>query len=287
MAEFLNDTFTAADGTDLAAHAPVTGGAWSEDNALGASITGNRVHGPFGYVVVAVNAAVPPSADYHVTADVILPGAGGSYAGVVARWTGGISGTGYDWVFSISDTRWYLEKSVAGFKTTLGTFLDAAFTSGTRSATLDCTGTTITGSVDGTPQVVATDAAIGVANSAGLTIAPAAGDSPVIDNILASDVALPPPGTHVVVGRGSFSIAGHEWLSTSIVGRPSHLTAGAAEPPNWYHVGMLSWATPNGAMESYPVTRDLDLVHIPAGMQTVFYEFAGGVTATIKELTSP
>ena len=287
MADFVIDTFTAADGTDLAAHSPGTGGAWSEDNALSATIQTGRVHGPFGYVVVAVNAATPPSANYHVTADVVLLASGGSYAGVCARWTGGISGTGYDLVFSVSDTKWYLESSVAGVKSTLGTFLDSSFTSGTRQCTLDCSGTTIIASIDGIPQITVTNSAVSAANFAGLAVAPAAADSPAIDNFIASDVTPPPPGTHVVSGRGNFSIAGLGWLSTSITGRPGHLTHGAAEPPNYYHVGMISWATTNGTMASYPVTRDLDLVQIPTGMSELFYEFVVGVTATIVELSGP
>lgn len=92
---------------------------------------------------------------------------------------------------------------------------------------------------------------------------------------------------HAASGRGSFTVTSPNWLSTAVSGRPGQLTAGNAEPPNWYHVGMLSWGTSNGAIESYPVTRDLDLVQLPSGMTTVWYEFITGISVIITELSTP
>lgn len=95
------------------------------------------------------------------------------------------------------------------------------------------------------------------------------------------------PGVHTVSGSGSFTVSSPAWLSTAITGRPGQIVSGNANPPNWYHVGMLSWGTANGAMVAYPITRDLDLVELPAGLDTVWYEFIGGVTAVITELSGP
>ena len=98
----------------------------------------------------------------------------------------------------------------------------------------------------------------------------------------------PPPGVHTVTGTGSVAISSPAWLSTAISGRPITLTAGNANPRNWFHVGQLSWGTStHGAMTSYPITRDLDLVELPAGMTTLWYALASGVTAVITELASP
>jgi hypothetical protein len=93
--------------------------------------------------------------------------------------------------------------------------------------------------------------------------------------------------SHVVTGRGNFALSSPVWLSITITGRPSRLTSGAAEPPNWYHVGLVSWGTANGAMETYPVTRDLDLVQLPPGMTMFWYNFASGVTATVNPRAAP
>lgn len=100
--------------------------------------------------------------------------------------------------------------------------------------------------------------------------------------------ALPfDPLVHVVSGRDSLVLTGLEWLSVAIDGRPAALSSGAAEPPNWYHVGMVSWGTANGVMTAHPVTRDLELIQIPAGMTELHYQWATGVVATITELAAP
>lgn len=287
MAEFLLDSFTAVDGTDLASHAPETGGAWSESSALAATINTNHVDGPAAFVVAVVNAAVPAAADYHVGVDVSQPASGGSYAGPLCRWSGGAFGTGYILYFYPPTLDWVLSRWNSGAETTLGTWHDGTFTSGTHRAVVECLGTTINGIIDGTLRITATDSGIATIGQAGFIIAPGGSNGLTIDNCEASDTPAPPPGTHVVSGRGSFSIGGLGWLSTSITGRPSVLTSGMAEPPNWYHVGMLSWGTTHGIMTAYPVTRDLDLVELPAGLSEVHYEFFSGVLATIVELAAP
>lgn len=90
-------------------------------------------------------------------------------------------------------------------------------------------------------------------------------------------------GAHVVTGRGNFAITSPAVLSIALTGIPARLTYGAAEPKNWYHVGMLRWGTANGVFTAYPVTADTDLVILPAGMTILYYEFASGITATITE----
>jgi hypothetical protein len=97
----------------------------------------------------------------------------------------------------------------------------------------------------------------------------------------------PGPGVHVVSGRGDFIISEPLWLSISLSGVPPRLNIGNAEPPNLYHAGMISWGSDNGVMTAYPVTRELDLVAIPAGMTVLHYEFADPIAATITELTEP
>lgn len=97
----------------------------------------------------------------------------------------------------------------------------------------------------------------------------------------------PGVGVHIVGGRGNFIIDSPAWLSILIEDRPPHLTSGMAEPPNWYHVAMVSWGTENGVMTAHPVTRDLELIQLPAGMTILYYELAYGAQATIVELAAP
>lgn len=99
--------------------------------------------------------------------------------------------------------------------------------------------------------------------------------------------APPPDGTHVVSGRGNFPVDSPAWLSIAITDRPAYLGNGPAEPTNYLHLGSISWGTANGAMNRYIVTRDLDLVELPAGMTVLYFEFALGATATITELAAP
>jgi len=108
-----------------------------------------------------------------------------------------------------------------------------------------------------------------------------------IGSFMADNASGGSPGVHTVSGSGSFTVSSPNWLSTAISGRPAYLGSGNANPANWYHVGMLSWGTSNGAMVAYPVSRDLDLVKLPSGLDTVWYEFATGVTAVITELSGP
>lgn len=153
---------------------------------------------------------------------------------------------------------------------------------------LSAIGTDITLLVNGTIIVLTTDSNVS-SGSVGIGLACGAGAGVMQWASFTADEATAPPdpGTHVVTGRGSVTVDSPAWLSTSITGRPDRLSSGEAEPENWYHVGMLSWGTANGAMAAYPVTRDLDLVALPAGMDTLWYEFASGVTATIVELAAP
>ncbi len=93
-------------------------------------------------------------------------------------------------------------------------------------------------------------------------------------------------GAHVVTGSGSFAVVSPAALSIGLTGITGATGQGKANPPNYYHVGMLRWGTTHGVMTAYPVTSDTDLVALPAGITIVYYEFASGITATITELSA-
>lgn len=200
-------------------------------------------------------------------------------------WGSGSMQTGYwAWSDGLSDTA--IMRVDSGVQTVLGTANTTTFVSGDVMR-LELNGTAVRILKNGLLVLSVTDSTYS-AGPVGMGGATATGTLR-IDNFLADALTGggPPPGTHVVSGRGNFAVTSPGWLQTSIAGRPSHLSHGNAEPPNWYHVGMLSWGTANGTLVSYPVTRDIDLVELPSGMLTVYYEFEVGVTATIVELASP
>jgi hypothetical protein len=151
---------------------------------------------------------------------------------------------------------------------------------------LSVTGTQLVVLVNGVARLSTVDSSI-AAGSAGIHIASSATGGVTAAQLDDWSSGIAAANIHILTGRGNVAISSPLFLGTAISGRPSRLSSGQAEPPNWYHVGMISWASANGAMAAYPVTRDADLVALPPGMTTLYYEFASGITATITELTSP
>lgn len=276
---------TDANGTALTAHSPSIGGAWSLLTTPGFTIQGNECQlAANGTLVKASNAATPPTADYDVSADFKLYATGWSdSAGVFGRLTG-VGGYGYLAAVDIDSSTWYLFDYAAGSFSTLGAPWVDSWSSGTRRATLHMVGVSVSVLVDGVSRIAATNAAYSVAGKAGLYRDGGVATALTFDNVIGGPPAV--AGTHIVTGRGNFTVGTCSWLSVSLSAHAVQ-SKGNAEPPNYFHLGQLSWATANGAMVAYPVTRDLDLVQLPAGMRKVYYQFAPGLTATIVELTSP
>jgi len=284
MANYVIDSFLDTDGTLLSAHTPDVGGAWTGYTATPV-ITANQCGTTAFTASAAVNASTPATADYQVSADVTLQTpSSGNGAGVRIRDSGEL--LAYQVLFDFDAGEWQLTH---GF-TSIGTYADPGFTDGvTRTVVLSAVGTTINVNINGVDRITVTDATLAVGNG-GLIAKGGSATGAVLDNFRVDDITSgPPAGTHVVTGRDSFTLdPATTFLSTSIDGRPAWITSGAAEPPNWFHVGMLSWGTAlHGAFHSYPVTRDLDLVEIPAGCDMLWFEFAAGITATLIELTAP
>jgi len=215
------------------------------------------------------------------------PGDDSAELGLVCRSDGGTF-TGGTFYLAYTDggsvTR--LEKWVANTMTPLGSADAQAVVSGDVFE-FEASGTTLTVRLNGSPIIVATDASITSGQPGIYQFASFGQGGPGLSDWNADGSGGSTPGSHVVSGRGNVAIDSPAWLSVSITGRPGRISCGDAEPANWYHVGMVSWGTANGAMTAYPVTRDLDLVELPAGMDTLWYEFATGVTATIQELGAP
>lgn len=212
----------------------------------------------------------------------------GVFIGLVVR-SDGLPFAGGTWYWAYTDAGGVTQiaRVVAGSVTVLATETIAGLTAGD-VLRFEVDGTALTFLINSVPVVTASDATI-ASGAPGIHISSGDGagveqySSFIGDNL----TAPPPPGTHVVSGRGQFSVDAPVWLSTELTVLPAGFRIGEAEPPNYYHVGMLSWGTANGTMTAYPITRQLDLVALPGVMDTVWYEFAIGVTATIVELLAP
>lgn len=217
-----------------------------------------------------------------------ITSADGVFIGLVVRSDGAAFASGnWYWAYTDAGGVTQIAKVVAGVVTVLATASIGGLVNGD-VLRFDAVGTALTFSINGIPVVTASDSDL-TSGAPGLHLS--VGSGPGVEQFASftgDDFSTPPPpGTHVVSGRGQFSVTGPLWISTAIAGRPAHIGNGVAEPTNWIHVGSLSWGTANGAMARYIVTRDLDLVALPTDMDTLWYEFASGITATIVELAAP
>lgn len=171
-AAFLQDGFSDAAGTDLAAHAPTTGGSW----VAASSVTGNtspkisasgRLYNQ-GTASVYRATTPSPAADYYVEAVIdFVANVSGETIGVAARMSASDQ-TLYFARWSQTAAGWQLFKTVAGTATQLGATSADAFASGSRTLRLTVSGTTIGLSVGGTTLVSVTDTSIAAAGYAGI-----------------------------------------------------------------------------------------------------------------------
>jgi hypothetical protein len=207
--------------------------------------------------------------------------------GLICRSDGGsFSGGTFYLAYTDGGSHTRLEKWVAGVETDLASADSQVVASGD-VLEFECSGAIQTVRLNGTPIMVAADTSI-LAGQPGLYSISLVGQGVAgLSDWNGDGSGGSTPGTHVLTGRGNTAIDGPAWLSTSITGRPSSLGNGEAEPTDWFHMGSISWGTDNGAMTRYIVKRELDLVQVPAGMTTLWYEFPAGVTATIVELSAP
>lgn len=288
MAVYTSDSFTDADGTTLSGHAPdIAGTAYDVDNADSLIESNALTNSDFSSSTARANPP-PASADYKATGDfTCAAGSGTIGARLVLRSQNAPPENSYNAGYDVNIGGWFISIIASGTETVLDSVGTPAMSVGdTSHVEFEASGTALTLTVDSVLLLTVIDATYSATGQGGLKTVSLLQGWWTFDNFTVED-GSGGGGVHVVSGRGSVALSGQEWLSTSISGRPSILSSGAAEPPNWYHVGMLSWGTANGAMQSYPVTRDLDLVHIPSGLDTLWYEFIAGVTATITELASP
>jgi hypothetical protein len=233
---------------------------------------------------------MPDDQQVQVDSEGALPGDGSQYIELYLRsdLNPRTSGTLYGfYTDGGSDTA--ISKWISGTQTVLST--DNAITVGAGDTILfTVNGAALEVFINGVSVLTATDGSI-ASGQTGMGLYSGFGPGFVLAQNFQTDVFGGGGGSavHSVSGRGNFAVTSPAWLSTVLTGPyPPYVSSGQAEPANLYHAGMLSWGTSaHGAMKAYPVTRELDLVELPAGMDTVWFEFAPGVAAVVTELASP
>lgn len=125
MADFVSDTFTDADATNLTAHTGETGATWTaHPNGGAAVITGNQVKGNAGGNNLFYASGTPASADYTVALDVINPAAG-NHKGPMVRMDTAIAGW---YSITVDGTSVYVYKSAATLIAVAGATLSGSQT---------------------------------------------------------------------------------------------------------------------------------------------------------------
>lgn len=151
---FVQDSFTAPDGTSLLVHVGEVGATWAKNTASGpvsAAINNDRVNqdasGGTGFFYAS---GVAPSADYTVTVGLtLLTSLAGAAQGVIAR-ASTTALSGYVFRYTVTGTAWQLVRWVAGAPTIIGTPFVQSLTIGqTYQMKLQCAGSQISGWVDG------------------------------------------------------------------------------------------------------------------------------------------
>jgi O-glycosyl hydrolase len=193
---YVFDIFNGANGALLGSHLPNTGGTWVDDSP-GNRLLGNRLESTNYMGGRSRNTAAPPSPDYEVSVDVTMNVTGyGNKAGVEGRVQndfGNFANTKYEAYFSEGSRTWHLDKWLGGNAYTIGTFGDAAFTSGTKKLKLAMVGTTITVYVNGSPVIGVSDSSIGTTGYAGIFNQGGIHNGILLDNYLVTAVGSGTP----------------------------------------------------------------------------------------------
>jgi hypothetical protein len=168
------DSFTGAAGTLLSDHTADSGSTWTHwtnDTATSVLSDSNRLRRNGTGGVTYLTSAVPPGADYQVSADIYVKSLlSNDAAGVVGRFdTSNTNGTGTRYMarYNVSAGYWELRKDVNGGGTLLGSYTATPTVGQTYNVALDMKGSTIRMLVDGVERVSVTDTSITAAGRAG------------------------------------------------------------------------------------------------------------------------
>jgi len=253
--DFLTDTFTDADGTNIGAHTPTTGGAWvvqmwNPEDGLEIGIYSNTLTcEPFGQRH-ALNLATPPAADYEVQAQIKCNGSDDNKVGVRLRGqnAAGFNPPSYVAMFDAQVMTWKL-LGWDGGQVERGTWADSGFTTGvTRSVRLKATGSLLEVYVDSTLRISATDTGLSATGYAGVWMEGGGRYVYVLDNIRA--------GGEEEVGPGYKDLSGSSAGQATCAGA---ISGGAVAPPGAYElVAQVRGRSPGSPFGTLFTTTDID-----------------------------
>ncbi|MDQ1653832.1 MAG: hypothetical protein QOI35_3032, partial [Cryptosporangiaceae bacterium] len=171
-----SDSFTDSTSTGLASHVGEVGTTWTKRMGSTTSppvITdANRVRTNHTGEWVYYASATPASADYSVSADILVKSNIDDTIGVIGRLDStDSSGTYYEAEYAGgSNTMWSIYKRVGGSYTSLGSYSQTLTVGHTYHLVLSMVGTSITASVDGVQRISATSSSISAAGKSGLLL---------------------------------------------------------------------------------------------------------------------
>lgn len=197
---FLSDSFTDTDYTLLTAHAPEIGGAYMQHPVVAGQFTISPNKRAFLTTSgVVYNAAIPPTADYDVEADIVRVSTAISSSAIIGR-ADTTAATFYMARWEPDGGKWELYKSIAGAFTLLNSVVSAFESGATKRARLSLSGTTQQLYVDGVLVCSASDTAITAAGRVGLrgSIVNSFNTGIHIDNISATNTGPLTAGRFIV-----------------------------------------------------------------------------------------
>lgn len=197
---FAQATFASTDWQILTATSPVKGGPWVTHPTAGGNfyVVANRAlcrSAGLNYI-----SGTPGSADYSVSADVVIFSSIGD-TGVAGRISTSSSNFYYAYL-KAGNNEAVLAKMVGGLPANLGSWFQTFNAGTTYVLTLDMVGTTIRLLIDGVQRVSVTDSTFASAGRAGIrcpTISDV-GTGKHLDNFIATDTSTAPSPRSYVVG---------------------------------------------------------------------------------------
>jgi hypothetical protein len=195
------DTFTGVNGTTINAHTADSGGSWTSQPAAHNTIQGNALECDVTGLDAPTYSAVPSSADYEASLDVIFNSAGAS--GSCGPTVRNASGNYYLTLYDIGSAGTFLLRMAANaVGAVLAGPIALAYTPGqTHRLTCRALGSTISALVDGVSIASVTDATYSAAGLGGLYMQNAGVQALRLDNWVMQDI-------------GAFNPA---WASRSVV----------------------------------------------------------------------
>lgn len=162
QSNYVYDTFTGVQGTDLKDHIADVGGQWGVVLGSGAFVisSAGRVYNQSSSVAQYAVGPGLPTEDYTVEADMYAATTAIGEGGIMGRMQTGGNDYGYMWRYQPSTGNWELYKAVAGTYTLLGSSAATLTAGQTYHLKLSMIGRVITGYVDGVQKVQVTDSAV-------------------------------------------------------------------------------------------------------------------------------